>query len=127
MTASSLTRSIAIIALALTAFACNKEKPTKAIIHVKDKDGYTVPDAYVKLYVHLSNPLSDPSRLMKEGTTDSRGDVEFDYSEFYKQGQAGFAVLDIFGSKDTLEGEGIIKILEQETNEETLILEPVDN
>ena len=40
-------------------------------------------------------------------------------------GQAGFAVMDIVSFKDTMVGQGIIKILEEETNNETVTLVPV--
>lgn len=106
------------------ASGCNKEKPTKVVIIVKDQAGQTVPDAYVKLYANPAFPLSDPTRLNKESRTNSAGRAEFDYTEFYKRGQSGFAVLDILSSKNDLIGQGIIKVLEQETNEETVVLEP---
>ena len=76
--------------------------------------------------LHERAPLGDPHRLDKETTTGDNGQAEFDYSDFYEQGQSGFAVLDIEGTKDTLFGEGIIKIIEEETSEETVYLLPVD-
>ncbi|HMN06120.1 MAG TPA: hypothetical protein PKD45_10360 [Flavobacteriales bacterium] len=103
--------------------ACNKEKDTKAVITVLDTAGAAVAGAYVKLYANPAHPLmADFSRLTKEGTTGSNGTVTFDYSEFYKRGQAGFAVLDILAKKDSLVGEGIIRIEEEQTNEETVKL-----
>lgn len=105
--------------------ACNKEKPTKAIIIVKDQAGNVVPNAAVRLFANPSFPLGDPTRLNKESTTSSSGRAEFDYTDFYKKGQAGFAVLDIQATKDDFVGEGIIKILEEEENEETVVLLPI--
>ncbi|MCB9168736.1 MAG: hypothetical protein H6594_00110 [Flavobacteriales bacterium] len=105
--------------------SCNKEKPTKAIITIVDEDGAIVPEAYVKLYANPTYPLGDPSRLTQEMMTGSDGTAEFDYTSFYEQGQAGFAVLDIVSFKDSAVGEGIIKIVEEETNEETVTLVPV--
>jgi hypothetical protein len=49
--------------------------------------------------------------------------VTFDFSDFYEEGQAGFAVLDIEASKGSDEGEGIIKIEEKKVNEETVVIE----
>lgn len=101
--------------------SCNKEKDTKATITVLDTAGAVVAGAYVKLFANPVDPLqADFSRLTKEGTTGSDGKVTFDYSEFYKRGQAGFAVLDILAQKDSLSGEGIIRIEEEQTNEETV-------
>ncbi len=103
--------------------ACKKEKATKAVITVLDTAGAVVPGAYVKLYANPVDPIMPNfTRLTKEGTTSSDGKVTFDYSEFYKRGQAGFAVLDIMAKKDSLSGAGIIRIEEEQTNEETVVL-----
>lgn len=106
--------------------SCKKEKATKAIITVLDTAGAVVPGATVKLYANPVDPLqADFSRLTKEGTTGTNGTVTFDYSEFYKRGQAGFAVLDILATKDSLVGEGIIRIEEEQDNEEIVKIKPV--
>jgi hypothetical protein len=119
-----LTNALMVAALSVGSTACNKEKPTTVVITVKDADGALVPDAYVKLFANPAVPQKpDLTRLLQEGTTKTNGTVEFDYTGLYEQGQAGFAVLDIYTEKDTMFAEGIIKILEEETNEQTLILE----
>ncbi|MCB0774328.1 MAG: hypothetical protein KJZ58_06740 [Flavobacteriales bacterium] len=103
--------------------SCNKEKDTKAVITVLDTAGTPLYGVLVKLYANPTTPLqADFSRLNKEGTTSSDGKVTFDYSEFYKRGQAGFAVLDILAEKDSLSGKGIIRIEEEQTNEETVVI-----
>jgi hypothetical protein len=113
------------LVLVVTVFAaCNKEKPTTVAIIVKMENGAVVEGAYVKLYANPAVPLGDQTRLIKEATTNASGRAEFDYSEFYKKGQSGFAVLDILTTKDTLEGRGLIKVLEEEHNEETVFLLP---
>lgn len=117
---------MALAAVALVLPSCTKEKPTKALITVKMEDGTPVPEAYVKLYADPQFPLGDPNRLTKELYTDGAGLATFDYSEFYEQGQSGFAVLDILCTFDTLVGEGIIKIEEEKTNEETVIILPAE-
>lgn len=122
----TLTRALAIVLLAPAFAACNEEEPTVAVIIVKDQSGAPMPGAYVKLFANPAYPLGDPSRLTKEATADGSGRAEFDYSEFYEQGQSGFAVLDIISTRDTLLGEGIIKIVEEETTEETVILLPAE-
>ena len=118
--------SLIAMILIPVATSCNKEKDTVAIITVIDTGGRPVDSAYVKLFANLAYPIGDPSRLLREGLTDGSGQVEFDYTDQYKQGQAGFAVLDIVSFKDSAVGEGIIKILEEETNEETITLTPVN-
>ena len=118
--------SLIAMTLIPVATSCNKEKDTVAIITVVDTGGHPVDSAYVKLFANLAYPIGDPSRLLREGLTDGSGQVEFDYTDQYKQGQAGFAVLDIVSFNDSAVGEGIIKILEEETNEETITLTPVN-
>jgi len=120
----ALTHGLAIVLLATVFAACNKEEPTTAVIIVKNQAGEPVPGAYVKLFANPAYPLGDPSRLTKEANTDGGGYATFDYSDFYEQGQSGFAVLDIICTSDTLLGEGIIKIVEEETSEETVIILP---
>lgn len=105
--------------------ACNKEKPTIARITVVDEDGFVVPGVSVKLFANPAVPLGDPTRLDMTQFTDLTGVAEFDYTDFYQQGQAGFAVMDILAVKDTFAAEGIIKILEEEENYETVTLVPV--
>ncbi|MBP8822005.1 MAG: hypothetical protein KBH07_00005, partial [Flavobacteriales bacterium] len=103
--------------------ACNKEEDTKATVTVLDSAGVAVGGAYVKLFANPVDPEeADFTRLTKEGTTGSDGKVVFDYTEFYKRGQAGFAVLDILATKDSLSGEGIIRIEEEQNNEETVVV-----
>jgi hypothetical protein len=120
-----LSKTLALALCAVVVSACNKEKPTKAVIVVKNEAGAVVPGVEVRLFANPSFPLGDPTRLNKDGVTSGSGRVEFDYSEFYKQGQAGFAVLDIIAVTEGFAGEGIIKILEEETNEETVVLLPI--
>ena len=85
--------SLAAIVLLPFTTSCNKEEDTIAIITVVDTGGHPVSGAYVKLFANLAYPIGDPSRLFREGLTDASGRVEFDYTQQYKQGQAGFAVL----------------------------------
>ena len=88
-----------------------------------DGTGMPVDSAYVKLYADPVPPLHpDFSRLNMESYTGTDGKATFDYTDFYKEGQAGFAVLDILAQKDTLTGQGIIRIEEEQTNEETVTL-----
>jgi len=120
-----LTNALMVAVLVSISTACNKEDPTTAVITVQDADGYPVAGAYVRLFANPAVPLADPNRLRQEAMTGANGKAEFDYSGFYEQGQAGFAVLDILTFKDTMYAEGIIKILEEETNEETLVMEEI--
>ncbi|HEY0976261.1 MAG TPA: hypothetical protein VGE21_02230 [Flavobacteriales bacterium] len=127
MARSAIVASCLFLGLAVGLSGCKKEKDTKATILVLNGVGAPVAGAYVKLYADPEIPqASDFSRLNKEGITDGGGRITFDYSEFYKQGQAGFAVLDILATFDTLTGEGIIRIEEEQMNEETVTVLPVE-
>lgn len=119
----ALTRSLLILAVLIATGSCNKVDDTIVIITVVDEDGDVVPAAYVRIYANPTFPLGDPVRLDMEGNTDDGGKITFDFTEFYKQGQAGFAVLDLLCTKDTLVGEDIIKVLEEEVNEKTVTIE----
>ncbi len=120
----ALTGALVLATMAVVFPSCTKEKPTKAIITVKKEDGTPVVEAYVKLFANPQYPLGDPNRLTKEMYTNGAGEAEFDYTDFYEQGQSGFAVLDILCTSDTLVGEGIIKIVEEETAKETVVILP---
>lgn len=121
-----LVSCLSVLFVAAVLSSCNKEEPTTVTIVVKTESGDLVEGALVKLFANPSFPLGDPTRLDKETTTNSSGRAEFDYTEFYKQGQSGFAVLDILCTKDTLLGEDIIKILEEENNEKTVFILPLE-
>lgn len=118
--------SMFVIALGLMTFSsCKKEQPTIAKIRVVDTSGAAFEDAMVRLYP--TPTVIDHGAIVIDDTlfTDSDGYCIFDYTEHFNLGQAGFTVLDIEArSGDSLYGQGIIKIIEEETNEETVILQP---
>jgi hypothetical protein len=104
---------------------CKKDKETIATITIVNDDGAVVPGATVRLFSNPSENPPPPNALRFDTTqvTNGTGKVTFDFTEFYKKGQAGFAVLDIEAFKGGLNGEGIIKIEEETTSEETIIIE----
>jgi hypothetical protein len=118
-----LANALVVAILLPFATACNEEEPTIGVVRVVDVQGLPVAGATVRLFADPTFPLGDPNRLDKETVTDPDGAATFDYTDFYEQGQSGFAVLDIRATKDTLLGEGIIKIVEEETSEETVVME----
>lgn len=106
--------------------SCRKEGDTIAIITVVDTSGARIPGATVILYGTPSSPDYAGLEIIRKDTqfTDAVGQATFNYTEAFKLGQAGFAVLDIKAEKDTLEGSGIIKVAEETTSEETVIIQP---
>jgi hypothetical protein len=114
-----------LVVFAAIVVSCKKDKETIATITVVNFNGQPVPGASVRLYSNPSEVPPPPNQLRFDTTqiTNGTGKVTFDFSEFYKQGQAGFAVLDIEAFKGNLYGQGIIKIEEETTNDETITIE----
>lgn len=106
-------------------FSCNKIEETVATITVINSFGSPVQGAQVRLYAvgSVDNDVIGEIRFDTTQVSNGAGKVSFNFSEYYKRGQAGFAVLDIEASKGALIGRGIIKITEEETNETTITLE----
>jgi len=116
---------IFLLMLLVAVSGCKKDQQTIATITVVNADGETVPGASVRLYAVSSQTPPPPNEPRFDTTqvTNGTGKVSFDFSDYYEEGQAGFAVLDIEASKGSLEGEGIIKIEEMKTNDETVVIE----
>lgn len=114
-----------LLASAMVFSSCNKEEETIATITVVDVDGMPVAGANVQLLAVGSPDVETINELRfdENATTNASGKASFNFTEYYKQGQAGFAVLDIRASKGELYGEGLIQIEEEETTEETVIVE----
>lgn len=111
--------------MVLAISGCKKDQQTIATITVVNADGEAVPGASVRLYAVSSETPPPPQDVRFDTTqvTNGTGKVSFDFTDYYQEGQAGFAVLDISAKKGSLEGEGIIKIEEMKTNEETVVIE----
>jgi len=116
---------IPVVLISFMMTSCDKEEDTIASVTVTDSEGAVVAGATVRLYAEGSGeePVINPLRFDTTGTTNGAGKVTFNFSEFYKQGQAGFAVLDIEAYKGELEGSSLIKVEEEETSEETVVIE----
>lgn len=104
---------------------CNEIEDTVAVVYVQNSLGAPVQGAEVRLYAVGSPSQVSIGELRFDTTqvTNAAGSVSFNFSEYYKQGQVGFAVLDIEATKGSLTGIGIIKIEEEMTNEQTVIME----
>lgn len=111
--------------MAIAVSGCKKDQQTIATITVVNSDGEAVPGASVRLYAVPSETPPPPNDIRFDTTqvTNGTGKVSFDFTDYYQEGQAGFAVLDIEASKGSDEGEGIIKIEEKKVNEETVVIE----
>lgn len=104
--------------------SCKKDAETVATVLILDNSGKPVPGATVRLFGEPSENCSTCTvRFDTLQVTNGTGKVTFNFSDFYKSGQAGFAVLNIEATKGTLFGEGIIKIEEKKSNEESVTVE----
>lgn len=110
--------------LLAVAYSCVKKEDTIAKIEVRDENNNLVEEAMVVL--HGTSTCNCPSQVVVYDTafTNAAGIATFNYNEIYQLGQAGVAVLDIEAYKGNRQGQGIIKIEAEKTNEESVIIQP---
>lgn len=126
---------LAVLTISIT--GCRKEKETTATIIVVNAAGETVPNVFVRVYcpsATCGNGTLDES-MDRNDETGSNGKAKFNYTEAYKLGQAGFAVLDVEvfltdadlqarianPGSTTPEASGVVKIEEEQENEQTVV------
>ena len=126
-----------LILLTVSVTGCRKEKETTATIIVINAAGEPVPNVFVRVYcpdATCGGGTLDES-MDRNDETASNGKAKFNYTEAYKLGQAGFAVLDVevFLTEADLdarianplgatpEASGVVKIEEEVENEQTII------
>jgi hypothetical protein len=122
-----------VIAFALfAAFSCEKEEDTIAEIKVETESGSAVAGAEVRLFGQGTAPIEDSTEvgdidIDRTEFTSSNGIARFDFTNQYEPGQSGFAILDVEILKEfpdsNATAQGIIKIVEEETNRKTFVLE----
>jgi len=106
----------AMLTLVFSVTSCYKKKDTIAKVTVLDSANSPVGGAEVRLFYGVS---ADSARIDQTATTDGGGLATFNFNDLYKSGQAGFAVLDVYVNGVV---SGIIKIEEEKTSEENIIL-----
>ena len=111
--------------------SCKKTKDTTAVITVIDSNGLPVGGAFVELEgqsspdaVKVANPA-----LRKVAFTPANGVVSFNYTEIYKAGQAGVAVMNVSAYKlvsgdTTAVGKTYVKLDPETDNAQTVVLKP---
>lgn len=116
---------VALFALvSMTAFVgCRKKGETIAKIHVRDSSNQAVSGAQVVLYGQSTTGQPSSVVLYDTTTTNSSGEAIFNYDETYQLGQAGVAVLNIDVQSGSMIGQGIIKVEEEVTSEETVFIQ----
>ncbi|MEI8192504.1 MAG: hypothetical protein WCG64_01445 [Flavobacteriia bacterium] len=115
---------LSFVVVAVVLNGCVKKEDTIAKIEVRDENNALVEQAMVVL--HGTSTCNCPSQVVVYDTafTNAAGIATFNYNEIYQLGQAGVAVLDIEAYKGNRQGQGIVKIEAEKTNEETVIIQP---
>lgn len=103
---------------------CNKKKDTIAKIYVLDSSNNPVSACTVTLEGISSEGRQADVNVDMTTETNASGEAIFNFNDLYKKGQAGMAVLNIKAKKGVKEGNGIIKVEEEKTNEKTIFLLP---
>lgn len=125
-------RLLALFTVALTAIAlnsCNPTEDTMAEVRVITANGTAVPGAEVRLFGQgtIDQTQVGNIRIDEIEFTDANGLAVFDFSDLYQPGQSGFAILNVEITKDFPDStaflEGIMRVVEEETNKKTFTLE----
>lgn len=107
----------------LPSVGCRKKKDTIVNIYVRNASNAYVEGAYVVLSAQGSLPNTlDPQWENFKTYTNSAGVATFNFNEIYELGQAGVAVANIEASKAGNTGNGVIKVEQETTSEETVYI-----
>lgn len=119
-TVLTLTIGIALVSIG----SCRKKADTIAKIYVLDQTNSRVAGATVKLVGEETggNQGHGSLREPKVATTNDKGEATFNYNDIYQLGQCGVAVFKIEASLGGAVGNGIIKVEQEETTEETVFI-----
>jgi hypothetical protein len=114
---------LAMLGIGFSSTGCRKKKDTIAIITVKDIANQNVSGAQVVLYGKSTTNQPANVVLYDTTTTNTSGEAKFNFNDVYQLGQAGVAVLNIEATASGLSGEGIIKVEQETTSEETVYIQ----
>jgi len=121
----SLSKSLQLLTVGLViisfSFACKKEKDTVAKIRVLNDQNELVENAMVRLWPN-PDPVLNAMIPADTAYTNEDGYAYFDYTKDFNLGQAGFRILDIEVRSDDYYGVGLIKIIEEEITENTVVI-----
>lgn len=120
--------------LSVTFFTkCHKIEPTKTIITAVNESKLPLANVKVKISAQASKDQVKASTGIKADSayTNAKGQVEFDFSQLYKDGQAGVAILDVEGiiinGSDSLLGNTYVQLEAGITKSVTLTLSKPKN
>jgi len=123
--------AILIAGLAFTFNSCKKDKPTTVKIIVRDANNALVIGASVVIDANPDTSVDPGSintnKTYKAQSTDYKGEATFDYSDIYKAGSAGVAILDVeatYGSSSAGQtGTGVVKIEPEAETVQTIYIQ----
>jgi hypothetical protein len=112
-----------LLGIVFSSSGCRKKHDTIAKIYIRDHSNSLVSGAQVRVKGESTDPNNpSASTLDKTATTNSAGEATFNFNDVYQLGQAGVAVVNIYAEKDLMEGEGIMKVEQEVTSEETVFI-----
>lgn len=123
--------ALLILTIALTFNSCKKDKETTVKIIVRDANNSLVIGASVVIDANPDTSV-DPGSIninntYRAQTTDYKGEAIFNFSDLYKPGSAGVAILDVeaqYGSSTGGQsGTGVIKIEPETETVETIYIQ----
>lgn len=115
-----LTGVVIALGVFFSSTGCRKKKDTIANVYVLDGNNATVAGCTVRVYGVSTTGKASVVDLTS--TTDGGGLATFNFNDIYQLGQSGVAVLNITAQKDSISGQGIIKIEQEEVNEVTVFV-----
>jgi len=113
---------IVIAGLFLVASSCNKKKDTIAKVYVRDYNNQPVGAVEVTLVGEETIEHHNAFAPNKTSSTNRSGEAIFNYNDVFKSGQAGVAVMKIEVEVNGVIHTGIIKIDQETTSEETILV-----
>lgn len=117
--------SILSILVLMLAASCQKKPDTFVFVYVEDINGNRVAGASVSLRGQPSDSVYVNKLTMYDldGVTDAEGKALFRFTEFYQKGSDGFAILGVGALSGTQLGSGLVKLIEAETSEVTIVIQ----
>lgn len=122
-----LSRSILALAIGaaiISIGSCRKKEDTIAKVYVLDQNNSRVAGATVELIGEETAGSTGHGsvRAPKTAVTNEQGEATFNYNDIYQLGQCGVAVFKIKASLGGAVANGIIKVEQEETTEETVFI-----
>ena len=110
---------VTLLAILFISHSCSKPNSAIGTLTVLIDSNHS-PGRGATVRLFYDDPTGvNTSIINEQNTTSDEGVVNFDFSEYYKDGQAGFAVLDIEVNNVFV---GVIQVEERATTEKTIYL-----